>query len=124
MILFFMEVVIFPLKPIVGVLYVLQTVQINAHKSRDTSFCYHFAVPFIIFSSWLRVQVYSELFNDATPERLERVFKYLDKDESGFVDFLSWSRGLRLHDVPQVPPKLSTSLTLVARHCRSCRFCS
>lgn len=68
------------------------------------------------------MQVYSELFNDATPERLERVFKYLDKDETGLVDFLSWSRGLRLHDVPQVPPKLLTLLTLVARHCRSCRF--
>ncbi|KAK9839435.1 hypothetical protein WJX81_001871 [Elliptochloris bilobata] len=46
--------------------------------------------------------VYSELFTDATPERLEGLFKYLDKDDVGVVDFLSWSRGLRLHDVPQI----------------------
>lgn len=51
-----------------------------------------------------QLQVYSELFNDATPERLEALFKYLDKDNAGVVDFLSWSRGLRLQDVPQVAP--------------------
>ena len=50
------------------------------------------------------VQVYTELFTDATPERLEALFKYLDRDNSGVVDFLSWSRGLRLQDVPQARP--------------------
>ncbi len=50
------------------------------------------------------VQVYTELFTDATPERLEALFKYLDRDNTGVVDFLSWSRGLRLQDVPQVGP--------------------
>jgi hypothetical protein len=50
------------------------------------------------------VQVYTELFTDATPERLEALFKYLDRDNSGVVDFLSWSRGLRLQDVPQAGP--------------------
>ena len=50
----------------------------------------------------LLMQVYSELFTDATPERLEALFKYLDKDNAGVVDFLSWSRGLCLQDVPQV----------------------
>ena len=38
------------------------------------------------------------------PERLEALFKYLDKDNAAVVDFLSWSRGLRLQDVPQVMP--------------------
>lgn len=54
------------------------------------------------------MQVYSELFTDATPERLEALFKYLDKDNAGVVDFLSWSRGLRLQDVPQVAPSPAT----------------
>ena len=40
------------------------------------------------------------------------MFKYLDKDEIGVVDFLSWSRGLRLHDVPQVPHELFILLTV------------
>ena len=62
----------------------------------------------------LLMQVYSELFTDATPERLEALFKYLDKDNAGVVDFLLWSRGLRLQDVPQVAPRPAT----LAHHAR------
>lgn len=43
--------------------------------------------------SW---QVYAELFNDASPQRMNQLFRYLDKDDTGVVDFLSWSRRIRL----------------------------
>ncbi|CAK0740844.1 hypothetical protein CVIRNUC_001281 [Coccomyxa viridis] len=45
-------------------------------------------------------QVYSELFSDCTPERMDQLFRYLDKDNTGYIDFLSWSRRIRLQDVP------------------------
>ncbi len=41
-------------------------------------------------------QVYSELFSDCTPERMDQLFRYLDKDNTGYIDFLSWSRRIRL----------------------------
>ncbi|BDA48708.1 Proline dehydrogenase 1, mitochondrial [Coccomyxa sp. Obi] len=47
-------------------------------------------------------EVYAELFNDASPERMDQLFRYLDKDNTGVVDFLSWSRRIRLQDIPQV----------------------
>jgi hypothetical protein len=44
--------------------------------------------------------VYSELFSNATPERIESLFKYLDKDNCGVVDYLSWHRAIRLQVCP------------------------
>lgn len=41
-------------------------------------------------------QVYAELFSDGTPERMDQLFRYLDKDHTGCIDFLSWSRRIRL----------------------------
>lgn len=43
-----------------------------------------------------RLQVYSELFSDGTPERMDQLFRYLDKDDTGCIDFMSWSRRIRL----------------------------
>ncbi len=48
-------------------------------------------------------QVYAELFNDASPERMDQLFRYLDKDDTGVVDFLSWSRRIRLQVTSQLP---------------------
>ena len=42
------------------------------------------------------LQVYSELFSDGTPERMDQLFRYLDKDNTGCIDYLSWSRRIRL----------------------------
>ena len=41
-------------------------------------------------------QVYAELFEDSSPERLQQLIRYLDPDGNGVVDFLSWSRRIRL----------------------------
>jgi len=41
-------------------------------------------------------QVYAELFSDGTPERMDQLFRYLDKGNTGVIDFLSWSKGIRL----------------------------
>ena len=41
-------------------------------------------------------QVYCQLFSDGTPERLDQLFRYLDKDGTGCIDYLSWSRRIRL----------------------------
>ena len=42
------------------------------------------------------VQVYSELFDDATPERMDALFKYLDKQGRG-ADLLPSSLGAPLN---------------------------
>ncbi len=42
------------------------------------------------------LQVYEQLFSDATEERIEKLFDYLDCDHSGYVDYLSWSRAVKL----------------------------
>ena len=47
-------------------------------------------------SAAMRCQVYSELFSDGTPERMDQLFRYLDKDGTGYIDYLSWSRRIRL----------------------------
>lgn len=52
---------------------------------------------------WPLRQVYAELFNDASPERMDQLFRYLDKDDTGVVDFLSWSRRIRLQVSVQLP---------------------
>lgn len=41
-------------------------------------------------------QVYAQLFSDGTPERMDQLFRYLDKDHTGCIDYLSWSRRIRL----------------------------
>lgn len=45
-------------------------------------------------------QVYAELFEDSSPERLQQLFRYLDAEGSGVVDMLSWSRRVRLQVLP------------------------
>mmetsp|Transcript_5093 Transcript_5093/g.14616 ORF Transcript_5093/g.14616 Transcript_5093/m.14616 type:complete len:636 (-) Transcript_5093:748-2655(-) len=59
--------------------------------------------------------VYSELFDDGTPERLQEIFNALETDNkedpmrrSGVVDYLSWSQRLKLQDIP-----------LLVKHCRT-----
>lgn len=58
-------------------------------------------------------KVYLELFSDGTPERLQNLFDQLEKEDqdvtrrSGVVDYLSWSRRLKLQDIP-----------LLVKHCR------
>lgn len=42
------------------------------------------------------MQVYREMFSDATPERTERMFHYLDADNTGYVDYLGWSQTIKL----------------------------
>ncbi len=42
------------------------------------------------------MQVYNEMFTDATSERTERMFHYLDPDNTGFVDYLGWSQSIKL----------------------------
>lgn len=41
-------------------------------------------------------QVYREMFTDATPERTERMFHYLDADNTGYIDYLGWSQTVKL----------------------------
>ncbi len=36
------------------------------------------------------------MFTDATPERTERMFHYLDADNTGYVDYLGWSQTVKL----------------------------
>ena len=45
------------------------------------------------------LQAYNEMFNDASPERTERMSHYLDPANTGYVDYLGWSQSMRL----QVP---------------------
>ena len=42
------------------------------------------------------VQVYNDVFTDATPERTELMFNYLDPDNTGYVDYLGWSQSIKL----------------------------
>ena len=42
------------------------------------------------------MQVYNEMFTDASPERTERMFHYLDPDNTGYVDYLGWSQSIKL----------------------------
>jgi len=42
------------------------------------------------------VQVYNDMFTDATEERTERMFHYLDPDNTGYVDYLGWSQSIKL----------------------------
>lgn len=46
------------------------------------------------------MQVYREMFTDATPERTERMFHYLDADNTGYVDYLGWSQTIKLQVGP------------------------
>ncbi len=46
------------------------------------------------------VQVYNEMFTDATEERTERMFHYLDPDNTGYVDYLGWSQSIKLQVSP------------------------
>ena len=36
------------------------------------------------------------MFTDATPERTERMFHYLDADNTGYIDYLGWSQTVKL----------------------------
>lgn len=40
------------------------------------------------------------MFNDASPERTERMFHYLDPENTGYVDYLGWSQSMRLQVSP------------------------
>ena len=58
------------------------------------------------------LQVYNEMFTDATSERTERMFHYLDPDNTGYVDYLGWSQSIKL----QV-----RNLTMITRYRTCCR---
>lgn len=47
-------------------------------------------------------RAYGRLFSDGTPSRLGELFSYLDPSTSGHIDLLSWSRRVRLVDVPAI----------------------
>lgn len=46
--------------------------------------------------------MYTDLFTDCNEERIARLFRYLDKDNMGVVDYLSWSKQVMLQDVPNI----------------------
>lgn len=48
------------------------------------------------------IKVYNEMFTDATEERTERMFHYLDPDNTGYVDYLGWSQSIKLQDIPSI----------------------
>ena len=48
------------------------------------------------------LQVYETLFDDATEERINQIFNWLDEHNSGFVDYLEYSRRLKLDIVPEL----------------------
>ena len=50
------------------------------------------------------MQVYREMFTDATPERTERMFHYLDADNTGYIDYLGWSQTVKLQVRLLLPP--------------------
>jgi hypothetical protein len=58
-------------------------------------------------------QVYAELFNDASSERMDQLFRYLDKDDTGVVDFLSWSRRIRLQVTTHPSPVMCAAIALL-----------
>ena len=58
--------------------------------------CNHFTVQYLHDGEHMALQVYEQLFSDATEERIEKLFDYLDCDHSGYVDYLSWSRAVKL----------------------------
>lgn len=60
------------------------------------------------------LQVYNEMFTDATSERTERMFHYLDPDNTGYVDYLGWSQSIKL----QV-----RNLIMITRYRTCCRTC-
>ena len=50
----------------------------------------------------LVVQVYETLFTDASPARINQIFNRLDRKNTGFVDYLEWSKQISLGDVPRI----------------------
>ena len=46
------------------------------------------------------LQVYEQLFSDASPERIQEAFSSLDENNTGFGDYLEWSKRVDLKDVP------------------------
>ena len=48
------------------------------------------------------VQVYEQLFTDATPERINDLFDQLDESHTGYIDYLEWSKRVDLKDVPKM----------------------
>ena len=65
------------------------------------------------------MQVYNEMFTDASPERTERMFHYLDPDNTGYVDYLGWSQSIKL----QVPSLSYTSLHFCSRSLHTACAC-
>lgn len=55
------------------------------------------------------LQVYEQLFTDSTPERIDQLFNRLDKDQTGYVDYLEWSRQIDLEDIPNIVKKCRTT---------------
>lgn len=53
-------------------------------------------------TSALAVQVYEQLFTDATPDRINELFNQLDESHTGYVDYLEWSKRVDLKDVPKM----------------------
>lgn len=50
----------------------------------------------------LVLQVYEQLFTDATPERINDLFDQLDGSHTGYIDYLEWSKKVDLKDVPKM----------------------
>jgi len=65
--------------------------------------------------------VYNDMFTDATEERTERMFHYLDPDNTGYVDYLGWSQSIKLQvsSLAQLLDPVCTQL-----HIRTCSPCS
>ncbi len=59
------------------------------------------------------------MFTDATEERTERMFHYLDPDNTGYVDYLGWSQSIKLQVSslahlldPKTSPQCGNALSL------------
>lgn len=48
------------------------------------------------------LQVYGELFTDASPDRINDLFNQLDESHTGYIDYLEWSKRVDLKDVPKM----------------------
>ena len=77
----------------------------------------------------LIVQVYNEMFTDATAERTELMFHYLDPDNTGYVDYLGWSQSIKLqvcgwitvwHTVLLPAVAQSVCISTFCAHCWQC----
>lgn len=46
--------------------------------------------------------MYERLFTNSSPARINALFKRLDQRQTGYVDYLEWSRKISLKDIPAI----------------------